>query len=54
MVKGFDDGSEESNEEGIVFIVGIGGGDNPVDPEEERIGLRNQRVEPFGNGATSD
>lgn len=49
-VEGLNDGSEESEEEGVAaVVVGIGSGDNPVNPEKQRIHLRDEGVEPPGN-----
>lgn len=55
IVEGFDDGSEEGEEEGVaIVVVGIGRGDDTVNSEEERVGLGNQGIEPLGDGAAAD
>ena len=51
-MKGFHDGSKEGDKEGFaIVVVGIGRRDGSINSEEERVSLRNQRIEPFGNGA---
>ncbi|KAJ0920884.1 hypothetical protein HanRHA438_Chr05g0246171 [Helianthus annuus] len=39
----FDDGFEETDDGGsVAIVVGVSGGDDSVDSEEERVGVRNE------------